>query len=241
MKKFLILLILPFIFSCTEDRDLELNLRLEYGGQPFVFFSDLTYVDGTVFRITNMNFYLSDIRINTARGSEIISEVEFFDLGKSHLDLAGAQSGYSLLFGGIENEEIRSIDFNLGISAEQNSTVPSQYSNGHPLARSSEYWQDWNSYIQIKLEGFYDDNSDGIADKSFVLHLGSDIINRPISIDEIIDNDDVVELTLDIQDIFQDGTNIYDLLNTPRIHDLAQTPEMDFLANNLANAFGFDE
>lgn len=241
MKKLLFLFVLGILSSCASDRDIEVNVLLKYDDDPFVFFSDLTYPDGTAFRITNMNFFISEITVGDGQDSEVISDAEFLDLGKSHLDQTGAASGYSIIFGGIEDREISQVSFNVGLTEEQNGTVPSSYPDGHALSDAGTYWTDWVSYIQIKIEGFYDDDADGVADEGFNFHLGSNAIKTAVLIDNIADNDGVITLTLDIKDIFQNESEFHDLLSTPKIHNLSQVDEMTFLARNLAGAIEFGE
>ena len=241
MKKLILLLFVLSFWSCVEDNtDLELRINLTHEGEPFTFFQNYTYPNGNSYRVTNITTYISDITVKNKLGqSDLISEVEFLDIGKTHQSTEASEIGYSLLFGDIAISDISSLDFRLGLTPEQNATVPSDYNSSNPLSRSAEYWLGWSSYIFTKVEGFYNPGN-GEAEIGFLLHLGSDAVARNLSINQI-KNDNNINLTLDVADIFKTNSGFYDIEATPRTHTLELLDQAEIVANNLAGAIKLSE
>ena len=127
----------------------------------------------------------------------------------------------------------------IGLSEEQNASVPSDYSSSNPLSKSSEYWLAWNSYIFVKFEGFFDADGDGEPETGFNLHLGSDAASRPIARNSD-DSDGEISLIIDLMDVFDNG-QIYDIRTNPNIHSLEQMPLAEFLMDNLASSLRLED
>ncbi len=122
------------------------------------------------YRVTRTSFYLSDIRlIQLADGQRLetaVGDVAYLALGPD--------GTATTTFEDVPHGEYVSVKFNVGLTAEQDASDPVDYATGHPLARATEYWRDWGSYIFLKLEGKADTLANGVAryDTPFTYHIG---------------------------------------------------------------------
>ncbi len=232
LKGIVLVLLLLLPLGCKEEKlNITLHIQLLYDGNPLLMQQEYSYPDGKVFSLTRVSMYLSDLIIGDEDQEQLLHEVHFADLTTSHRDLSSASSGY-LLFGGETSlSRVSSIDFNVGLTPEQNSTVPADYSSGDPLAMTGEYWLAWNSYIFVKIEGWIDLNNDGAPETGVALHLGSDDAMSTISLDN---TESVTDITIqvDVNKIFAGG-NIYDIEANPQIHSLSQKAALIELSSNL--------
>ena len=96
---FLFLILSISIVSCSDTEennqiDSKLNIRLEYNGEPFVFFNDYEYPDGKTFNLTRISFYLSEIRVSNSNTTLVTGIPEYVDLTNSHSDVQKAEIGF---------------------------------------------------------------------------------------------------------------------------------------------------
>jgi len=233
----LFILVLGFV-SCSDSDDTidtNINFALEYDGSPFVFFNDYTYPDGKVFNLTRLSFYISDIEVSDGTTSELKEQVTYVDLTNSHSSASGAVAGYDLEVKDVGLTDFTSLNFNIGLNAAQNATNPNDYTSDNDLSRSAEYWTGWNSYIFAKIEGNIDLDGDMVKETGVALHLGSDETLRIINLTNISSNEEI-RLKIDVKNIFQNGTEIFDIETTSRIHSLAQIDQANELMDNLKAA-----
>lgn len=228
--------------SCGSDdkTNLDLVFRLKYDGDPLVMFEDLEYPNGEILQMKRVSFYLSDINVADSNGTSTqVSEVEFIDLTDSHIDMVSAINGYNFTLEDLGIEDYNRVSFNIGLTDEQNATVPEDYNSDSPLSKSGEYWRSWQSYIYIKLEGHIDYNKNGITDsgEAFALHLGTDEIKREFATD-VEDPDDFIIINIDVRDIFENDQGIYNIKDGSRLHNLDDPTiaNMNFLADGFAGA-----
>lgn len=238
VKKYIVLAFLSIItfYSCSDD-DAEtiLNFRLEYEGEPFVFFKDYSYPDGKTFNLTRLSFYISDIQLSSTGQGSSSSVPEYLDFTNSHADESKAMDGFDLPMQLSPDGDITGVSFSIGLNEELNATVPNIYPSSHAMSRSAEYWASWNSYIFAKIEGNIDLDGDQVKETGVVLHLGSDEAFRTININGLA-NTDNVDLVIEVKDIFQNGSDIFDIETTHKIHNLSQMAESNILMDNLVSA-----
>lgn len=233
-KAFTFLALATLLMSCgSEDDSATLNFKLNYAGEPLVMFEEYDYPDGNKIEFSRISFYISDIALITAGTSYDGGEI-YVDLTNAHADLESSNKGLGITINDIEESEIESISFNLGLSPELNSTVPSDYPSSSDLSRTGEYWSGWQSYVFAKIEGRLDRDGDGTKE-AFVLHLGSDEAVRPLSFTNS-QNDKDFMFNLDIEKVFNTGS-IYNIAETPNIHSLGQIDIINQLMDNLAGSF----
>ncbi|MEE9440235.1 MAG: MbnP family protein [Saprospiraceae bacterium] len=238
-KFFLLVFLIPFLFSaCKDDKagQLEIVYKLQYDGSPLVMFQEYEYPDGRKIEFTRFSFYTSDVKLD----QEVLKDVEFHNLTVNNVDLDGATNGYSWIIDDVPSGDYDNLIFNIGLTEDQNSKTPEDFSTDHPLARSAEHWFNWNSYVFAKVEGKIDTNTDGEKNQSIALHLGSNSAKRSISLSKntTISSDEkaVIEVTIDLYDFFGGADNTYDIDNNPMLHKLEQMPQVVELADNFKNS-----
>ena len=229
------LLSLAFILllvSCGSDNpdQLTINFKLKYDNAPMVMFQNYEYPDGRDFEITRFSFFVSDLLLLDASGTSTLREVDYLDLTVAHSDLNSAEQGFDWVIDDIEYENYNSITFRVGLSNEQNSTVPQDYPSSNVLSESGEYWSNWNSYVFVKIEGRIDLDGDGQSD-SFALHLGGDDVSR-VEVLGPLEGQEKVFVDINVEEIFKNGP-IYDIDSNPRIHTLEQMEQIIQLMDNL--------
>jgi len=242
LKIFSLLTLVVFLFSCGDDtsENIDINIQLTYGEEPLVFFTDLDYPDGTAIQVSNFSFYVSDLTAKDGSASLVLTDVDFWDFDDSNLNLESASDGKTFTYSNTELADIDGLSFNIGLTPDQNASVPSDYSSDNPLSMSAEYWLSWESYIFIKIEGFYDSDNDVVPDSGFNLHLGSDAVMRAIDFNNLSTTNNTVNLKIDLLSVFEQNNELYDLLGTPRIHSLDQINDAMFLANNLKSSLSIN-
>ena len=190
------------LFACDDDdpvgngttADLQVDFAGSVLGEPAALESE-TFPASSVaegFRLTRASFYLSDLRlVEDAGGQRLetpLSEVEYI--------LLGPDGEASATFGQVPYGNYSALRFNLGLTAEQDASVPEDYASGTPLSRAEEYWRDWGSYIFLKIEGKSDTLADGNPryDAAFVYHVGKSAeLAREVELPLSLDVDDATE------------------------------------------------
>jgi hypothetical protein len=215
---------------------LDFNIKLEYNGQPLVIFEDYNYPDGKKIDFTRVSFYTSEMSLDETP----INEVEFHNLTNSHSSPALANEGYFWTLENVRTGSYNNLSFNIGVPAEFNNRDPGEFPSGHPLAKPSENWFSWMSYIFLKIEGNVDLDSDGEAETGVAIHTGSNealrrlILDYPIQINE--NENTNVNLVFDIYQLFDGPSRIFPIEEFPQIHSLTQIDGVLEVSDNLFNS-----
>ncbi len=232
------------IQSCSEDDKLgavELNFKLVYDGTPLIAGQTLDYPLGFEFFITKFSMFLSELSIENSTVSIDLSDAIFLDLAAEQFDDTSAQSGVTLRFEGIPENEYTTMKVSLGLPGILNSTNPTDYISDSPLANTGEYWAGWESYIFHKLEGKMDPDGNGLLDTGIALHIGSDDAyrNRTIIKNIVVDDGEttVVEIVIDLKEVLTVEGQAFDLAETPQVHHLGVLPKVLPLMDNLIDTF----
>lgn len=233
--------------SCDNDNtsndstNVDLNIKLQYDGNPLVMYTELTYPDGKTFRITDVKGYFSEIGLNKDGTTTEIKDVAHFSLGDAHSDEAEAEAGFSYKIADTGVTDFDAITFNVGLTNAQNNTQPNDYDSSNDLSKASEYWSNWGSYVYFKIEGNIDFDGDGnyANGENIVLHLGTENALRPTTINTKTD-DGKVNLILDLEKVFNNNGSIYDIQSMPTIHATVNDVvlrNIDELSTNISQAF----
>ena len=217
-----------------EERDVSLNIKLRYDDQALVMGANYTYPDGKAITFTRVSFFISDLSLNGSE-SESILDAAFINPTIQHQSEAGATEGLTFPIGKTTVTSPNNLTFNLGLTPDQNATVPADYASGETLARPGEYWIAWKSYVFAKIEGFIDMDGNGEPETGISLHMGSDEARRLISLSGNV-NRAIIPIEIDIRKVFG-TTDIYDIEGDPQIHSLSQLPQTNFLVDNLKSSF----
>jgi len=253
MKNILFLLTISFLFlaaSCSKEKTtpvdtagLNLSFRATYAGEPLVLNQQTyRYATGPV-RFSKINFYIANLVAVNNDGETELSEIQFIDLSKTHNTAIDAAEGTVRSFSRVPVGTYNQLKFGVGVPADLNKTNPSDYSTTHPLGanNSGEYWEAWNSYIFMKVEGQWDRDDNGFDgnDVSFAYHTGGrDELYKAIELDNnlVLNAGEATDLVfeLDVKRLFTfpDG----DLLELESHDPNSQVAEMFFLMDNFKKA-----
>ncbi len=219
--------------SCgdEESKEINLNFKLEYDGEPLVMFEEYEYPGGGAFEFSRFSFYVSEVSLVSGSESTEISDVDYLNLTASHSTTESAQEGYDYTISYSDVSDFESLSMNFGLTDAQNASQPEDHRSDSDLSLTGEYWSGWESYVYVKIEGRMDLDNDGVTD-GVALHLGSDAAKRAITIDGLDSNDEIT-FTIDAKKIFERDGNIYDIYANPRIHSLEQLDNALILMDNF--------
>ena len=163
MKHFIVLCFFVItLLSCGDDSSqLDLNISLAYNDDPLVMTQGYEYPDGRLVKFNRVSFFISDLTVSDGIESQQLIDARQINLTQSHTDLQGAMEGLNILSESINFSNINQLNFNLGLTPEQNGLTPTDYPNSSDLSNSAEYWLGWSSYVFAKIEGLIDLDNDG--------------------------------------------------------------------------------
>jgi len=245
MKKLLITcsFIGILLASCGDNespRDLTFNLILEADGEPVVPFEAFNYPGGYELFLTKFSLFLSDITLNREDGSSVLlRDVIFTDLLQDVENTADATRGQNIRITNVPSDEYVSISMNVGVPPELNAQSPADFDPSSALSNNGEYWVGWSSYIFHKTEGKVDSDGDGEFETNVAIHIGSDDAFRtatyPINLD--LSDDEEINLVLDVFDLYSNGNEYYNFIETPQIHHLGLLPKALPIMDALSTGF----
>jgi hypothetical protein len=234
------------LFSCGESTEdigkLELNFKLQYGGQTLTMFENVNYPDGKSMYFSRFSFYFSNPTLIKSGHNHLLDNLSYLNLTGSHDTKAKAEQGYTITYDNIDVGTYASLDFGIGVPAGDNNKKPSDFPANHILSDFTEYWSGWKSYIFARSEGVIDLDNNGVfgSQDAFSLHLGANEAYRTVSLSNPIEikKNETTKLTviIDLKKEF-DGNSIYDINSNPQTHSTDQQDQVNELANNLAKAF----
>ncbi len=224
------------IVSCRKEDATEAVIRMQllYNGEPMITQQEYDYPDGKTFILTKFSTYLSDITLQSGNETRLLEEVRLINLTETLRNSDRSLEGFTIFKGKTGLQSVEQIHFNIGLTPEQNRTLPADYPSGHPLAMPGEHWLAWSSYIFVKIEGWIDLDDDGMAETGVALHLGADQVMKPMTL-FIPQNSLDITIQIDLARIFMQNT-IYDIRTNPQIHSLSQIEALVELSNNLEKA-----
>lgn len=214
-----------------------INIDHMYGSNPMSTDSIYTDSQGTKYKFTRCDFYLSNINFTDANSNTVGTNGAVFLV---KLDTTSRTS--MLSFGGLNFEgQLNSMDALIGLDSLTNYTTdPATMPADSPLSfqAPSMYWTWASGYIFFAVEGVYDSNGDQVIDASdstFEMHLGTNnfkvansfSINSYVSANQTF----VLNMSLDYSALFAG----FDLANDNTTHTMDNMPLAMALKANLAN------
>ena len=227
---FLLSTALFMVSSCEHNSpelevvgDVELSVKANYDGDLFQTQKEYEYIPGMNIKFTEFNFYIANISLledESSTEETELSEIDFIDLSFDVTQTTEAQTGRMISTKKVPAGTYRGFKVGFGVPADLNRTRPGDYGENDPLSTSTHYWSPLESYIFSKIEGFSDNNGNGIFEgnegESIRFHLGQDEIytertlfpSEPI----VIEEGQVLKLTLDVdvKKLFNMPINLYD-------------------------------
>jgi hypothetical protein len=216
------------LFSCSKEEHnttgtgkLELVFRARFNGRPLVYGKINNYFNGGDIIFTKTDLLMSKIRLMKASDSILIKDVEFVSLMEHHTTTTLAEDGLKIVYDQIPEGIYTGINFNIGLTPEQNKTVPADYTSTHILSDGTKYWPAWNSYIFSKVEGTFRDS----MDHGFSYHSGFDISmrteNYPGYIQITKGDTTPVDIEIDYEKLFNDNGVPMDIAANSQIHNMS--------------------
>ncbi len=247
MKKFTILTIILLAFigiasSCEKNTDdnetgtLSLQFQLTYGGEPLHMFERFNYASGASVFIDRFNLFISDVKLVNSTTKQSIKDVAWLDFSGIQ-DKTTAKTGVRLEIPKVPVGQYSALEIGLGVSPELNATTPSNYSASHPLANN--YWEQWNSYISMVIEGKADLTGGTTHNLILTYHVGTNDAYSRINLEDNFliksGKNNVILLEIDLKKILTKEGQHLDIERFPRDH--STRPEVfDFLRLNLPSA-----
>ena len=230
----------PTINGIDDLASVDVTFKAMYGGENFLI-DDVYEYNGDQIRISNLKFFVSELTLGSDTNGSEIDEIKFVDfnlltnsiLAEEGLAIAGSS--------GIPVGDYPGINVGVGVVSDLNAETPDQFASTHPLSNTSMYWEDWNSYIFLKLEGTMDTDGDGMFDDvSFVYHVGSDPAYEQVNINNSVsltkDQSMGLVMELDVEKLFVRDGQYLDIEANPRIHNIDQMETGHYLMDNYVNA-----
>ncbi len=242
MKKLAFLLFIPLLFTaCDEKGDLEVAFRMLYDGAPITMFERVDYPSGGTIFFDRVNVFISDISAEQNDGKlQDAANVHFLDFSNIQ-DMTQANEGIKALVPDLPAKKYNKLLLGIGLDSDWNSTSPSDYDTNHPL--SNNYWEEWNGYIFVVLEGKADMDNDGQTDFSFSYHIGKDeaynmwTASTDFDIEE--DKATTVVVNFDLKKVLSNSQQTLDMEQNQIDH--SGNPEVyNFLTSNFVDAFSIE-
>lgn len=233
MKKLLFFCFaLVFLSSkCKEDSTPKMGkIALEF--KPF--FKDTALIINKVYNLagrntkfTRISFFISD-----ENGNGSTQMLDFSD----RTDSIKAVGYKKITVEGLDEGDFANFSMGLGVLKASNAKKPADFNSSNPLSEGTEYWEDWKSYIFVKIEGFTDRDNNGSAETAFTLHTGSDDAYRTLNFTKnySVNANGTTSLQFDIK-VDKILQNI-DLQTVTSVHQTAQKTLMLQMMDDLKNA-----
>jgi hypothetical protein len=227
-----------FLVASCENKEKEGSLELtflgRYEGNPIPMFTTVSSPSGDPIQFTGLSFYVSDVQIKNGSSTEFLREIELIDL--SHDDAISASTGSQVNFTGIPPSSYEELRFGIGVPPGLNDMAPSDFSSTHPLSKTGYFWQAWDSYIFMKIEGRMDTTGNGTFDMPFAYHTGTDELYRVLQsqVPLQIEDSKTTELTIAID--FKNLLEGIDIRSNPQNHNPADSVQILRIVDNIQNS-----
>lgn len=218
---------------------LDIRFRLIYDGEPVNYFDPVEYPTGDSILFSKVSFYLSNVKLD----DKIVKEVDYVNLQKSATDSEDMDyylyNSIHTAAGGYDR-----LSFDIGLPSELNAMKPADFDSKSPLARPDEYWNSWESYIFAKIEGRIDldDETEGY-EQPVLIHMGSDESLMKFEFDKsgnIGPERGIVTIDIDLEKVFDDNGDVYDIATTPTTHSLENLPQILIIRENMEKALSIN-
>jgi hypothetical protein len=161
---------------------LDLNFKAFYADKPLVM-NQLNDYNGKKIRFTKLQFFLTtDINyfddIATTAQLDSVPIVSFINLTPL-TDATTADAGVTISLNAGMGDKT-AMKFDIGVSKSLNAKLPKNFTPSEILFDTTNYRNDWKSYVFMKFEGELDKDSDGIFETIIKLHTGGDALLKTL-------------------------------------------------------------
>jgi|GEM_PF-680741 len=220
--------------TTMESSQLNLSFSGRYGTVPFQTLQPFPIGTVKSIKISKLDFYLTGFTLLSPTGNIELTDAALVDItGNSDQDR-------TVILKGLKRGDYSGIRFQVGVKPDLNKKLPKDFKSNHPLSSTSHYWEAWNSYIFSKIEGVLDPKGDKVYDLGFAVHTGTDVCLESVQIDKSFTLTDhqtfSLNLDLDVEKIFLQGGQYFDLESSPLNHNPSNIPTLKLFATSLAGA-----
>lgn len=222
---------------------LRLQMKPFYGQEAFVVGESYTDVLGHTVNLPTARFYLSNITLIAADGSEtMIQDVALFDLDKTEPISPQTPDWDPFIEVEVEAGTYAGIRFDVGVDPSLNKNDPASYENTHPLSVFANMHWDWNTnYIFLKIDGKADSISTDTLTHNFQYHVGLDdyfMKMEPFQKSIVLNAGErtVLDVNIDLQASFVNESDTIRVLDSPGTHTFEDEPLAKRYMENFANA-----
>lgn len=235
---FLALLTGVILSACNGSDDEQGSLRIHYlaryDDQPLAIFTDYDTPSGDQIQFTHVSLIVSDLSLYNNPSSTLLQETNLIDLGFD--DIPAATIGAIQVYNEISAGAYDGIRFGIGVPADMNTKKPADFPSTHPLSFTGYYWEAWDSYIFMKIEGRLDNGGDGVFDTPFAFHTGSNalysILETPIPV--TIEDSKTAELHIAID--YKKLLEGIDIKSNPQNHNPEDSLQIGKIVSNIPSS-----
>ena len=250
MRQLLIFLtIFSSILSCSSCRKeplvgpsatVQISIKTVFGDEPFIIGKEYDYPSQGSMRVDDLAVFLSDISLVTANSTDEVAldDIAYLDIASIQYDMNTANQGWSQSYFSVPLGDYTGIKFGLGVTQEENSQDPKQFSSGSPLGVLERYSSQFHSYVFEDIGGKYyvgDDTTD------FRIRIVEDQMYKQVSLSKsfsVKESGNEIEIIFDLKKVFQSTDSIMNLADYPVVVS-PSLPQMEWLAKNSAHSFSF--
>jgi hypothetical protein len=157
MKNLLLFAITLFLLNSSSfaQNDVVLNIKHKLGDADFTLDTELTNNLGHSFKLTRLQYYISEISVIHDGGTETPIEDKYVLVKNGSLPTIVELGNHDIV-------EVEAISFHIGVDSAHNHLDPATYPTSHPLApqNPSMHWGWIGGYRFLALEGNCGSNFD---------------------------------------------------------------------------------
>lgn len=240
MKKIIYSLLLAILSSSTfAHADLVVAFHTWINGAPLQYNTNYV-VNGTTINISNLSYYVSNIRFIKDDNTE-----EIFD---TIMLVRGNQIGFAI--GETLTKNYIAVKFDIGLDSVINHADPALNPIGHPLGLQNPdtHWS-WNSgYKLFRIDGTVDTSPNQTAGPTETLqfHIGTDALSKKLeyTVSFSLDGSEVTPIRRYEAQVVLNVENLFSNINLREDNSTATMDNMPLavaFVNNYFDAFNFED
>ncbi len=192
MKQFTALYFFGIAWSLNAQ-SVELNLHHQFDGSDFAYGTNYFLDDGTAVKFDRVQYYLCGFNLTHDGGQSTV-------VNDSYILASANVTNYTI--GNATVSTIEGISFDLGVDYNANHLGTGSWPGNHPLSAQSPS-MDWGwpaGYFFFVIDGFVDNNGDGIPNEAFQLRGLGDALLRNVSFSGLTMSGNIVDMYVNIAD-----------------------------------------
>lgn len=204
MQRFLYIFLFSVLAYClpAQTNEVQFSFKHQANGEEMKVNETLfTIWNGKTMRIDRAEFYLAEMSLIGAGGGKT-------KLNNQHVLVDAGEPTQVWSLGNVSMDAIEGVEVHIGVEESKNHLDPSTYQLGHPLGFQdpSMHWGWSAGYRFMAIEGYVDNNNDGIPESLFQYHNLGDNLYFTTNIDGDVTAENgviAVEFQLDYARLFE--------------------------------------